>query len=100
MIKKVSGIQAWVLKDTDFDLLTHSVDLDQWFSKQLPLFDSCTDDLPYVSWENKGNYYVVINHGIDQGVVKLNRTNWEYQIKSEYVDIINKTWDQFFDDGC
>ena len=98
MIKRVPGMQAWVLKDTEFNLLTHVVDLDQWFSKQLPLFDLCTEDLPYVSWEDKGNYYVVINHGIDQGIVELNRINWEYRIKPEYVDIINKTWDQCFDD--
>ena len=99
MIKKVPGIYAFVLKDTDFDILEKTTHLSEWFCKRLPIFDLSLPFIDEIRYSNDGSYYVVLNQVSADKTVSAVSSALGFELNAKYVDIINQTWDQMFDDG-
>lgn len=101
MIKKVPGIKAWVLHEKDFPVLQKMcLKFDRnWGCKELPLFDLTENEwlkfsLLFGGTLLKNSRLIVI---LDESCFVSTVYNaLPRKIKTEYVQPINKVWDEFY----
>lgn len=104
MIRKVPGLNAWVLKPKDFETLwkvnihTRTGYLSVF---ELPILDIHQNSITAWFYQDESNYtsdYVLAT--LDP-IIEL-KLNWDFinfpwKIKEEYIDIINETWNRCYD---
>lgn len=101
MVKKVPGINAWVLKYQDLHILRRLVKLSNWTIRRCPLFDPYIADPIIIGFLditfNNDQYVVVVNDCLDRIAVRDDESMFTYHLNQDAIDSINKTWNEFYE---
>ena len=105
MIRRVPGINAWILKFKDIPILEKSTKLKQWTYKFCPIFDTdvvhCLYNFYYlydiVQKSERAERYIVLFDDIYTNNAFNNQNHILLKLKFEYIDIINNIWNKFYD---